>query len=202
MGFYYRCIQRHLYAQRIVNGSNARVYLAKNPALTPKLDTVYARCPDAKVICLVRNPLDVVPSFLSMMRFSWHVLGLPEGGTRHQNFIIEMLGHWYRYPLKRLAQLPESNWVIVNYDDLMRDPKQTVSAIYDRFGFEMSNAFAEVLGAQAAVARHFSSRHQYSLERFGLTRQQIITDFRDIFERFGFSPEPGAVAATTKLENR
>lgn len=191
MGFYQRCVQRHLYAHRGAWGSNGRQYLAKNPALTPKLETLYTRFPDAKIICLVRSPLEVVPSFLSMMQFTWRVLGLPATAPALRNFVIDMLGHWYRYPLERLARAPKNSWVVVNYDDLVGDPEQTIVAIYERFGFEMSSAFAQVLRAEAAGARRFSSRHQYSLEKLGLTREQVVTEFQDIFDRFGFDRATG-----------
>lgn len=195
MGFYQRCVQRHLYAHRAAGESNGRIYLAKNPALTPKLDTLYTRFPDAKIICLVRSPLDVVPSFLSMMQFTWRVLGLSATGPALRDFILEMLGHWYRYPLEQLARAPENNWIVVNYDDLVRDPQETIATIYARFGFDMSSAFAEVLRAEAVAAGRFSSRHEYSLGKLGLTRKQIVTEFQDIFDRFGFNRAADAAQA-------
>ena len=198
MGFYRRCVQRHLYAHRAADG-NSRQYLAKNPALTPKLDTLYTVFPDAKIIYLVRSPLHVVPSFLSMMEFTWRVLGVPVKDPALRDFVIEMLRHGYRYPLERLAQAPEESWVIVNYEDLVRDPGQTIAAIYERFGFEMSGAFAQVLRAEAARARQFTSRHEYSLEKLGLTREQIVADFQDIFVRFGFDREVGDAQATPTI---
>jgi hypothetical protein len=186
MEFYRRCVQRHLYAR----GAGASVhYLAKNPALCPKLDSVLQRFPDAKIIYLARNPLAAIPSFLSMMQFSWHVVGVPPDDTALRDFIVDMARHWYSYPLRRLERAPPDACAIVNYDDLVGDPEQTIREVYSRLGLEVGPAFAQVLREETAKARRYRSRHAYSLAQAGLSPPMIVTQFRDVFERFGFDQE-------------
>ncbi len=192
MGFYRRCLQRHLHA----HDAAGRQYLAKNPALTPKVDTVLRWFPDAKIIWLVRSPLEMVPSFVNMMQFSYRVLGVPDGvlgapgeGSEAgalRDFVVEMARHWYSRALERLARAPEDNIIIVRCDDLVADPAGTIERIYRDFGFEVGPAYAEVLQAEAARARRYRSRHTYSLEGTGLTREGIVEGFQDVFDRFGF----------------
>ncbi|MFN2183669.1 MAG: sulfotransferase family protein [Anaerolineae bacterium] len=217
LGFYRRCLQRHLHS----HSASGRHYLAKNPALTPKIDAVYRWFPDAKVILLVRSPLDVVPSFVHMMQFSYRVLGTPNRvltvsprtsderteGDALRDFVVDMARHWYTHALERLDRAPEDNYIIVRYDNLVDDPAGTVRSIYARFGFEVGPAYAEVLQAQAERARSYRSRHSYSLEGTGLTREGIVSQFRDVFDRFGFptgeadTPAP-APAARSRGEGR
>lgn len=185
MGFYRRCLQRHLHA----HGAGERQYLAKNPALTPKIDAVLRWFPDAKIVWLVRSPLEAVPSFVNMMQFSYRVLGAPGGASEDdalREFVVEMARYWYTYALERLERAPEDSYIIVRYDDLVADPAGTVGRIYGHFGFEMGPAYAEILQAEAARARRYRSRHAYSLEGTGLTRKGIVSQFRDVFDRFGF----------------
>lgn len=192
MTFYRSCIQRHLHAAAARRHRNARPprYLAKNPALCPKLDSLIAEFPEAKIVYLVRNPLEVLPSYLSMMRFSWRAVGVPVEGEALANYLLEMAGHWYRYPLEWLAGAAEKSYVIVRYDALIRDPQRTVAEVYDHFGFDIAPAFARVLAAEATRAQHFRSRHEYDLEKLGLSRERILAEFRDIFERFDFPTWP------------
>jgi hypothetical protein len=180
MGFYRRCLQRHVYAH------SGRQYLAKNPALTPKLESVYEWFADAKVICLVRSPLEAVPSFVSMMQFSWRVIGAPRESHALRNYIIDMARHWYSYPVERLEGAPEDGLIFVRYDDLVSDPAEAVAGIYERFGFEMSPAYAGVLQEESEKARRYRSQHKYSLEQTGLSREQILVTYQDVFDRFGF----------------
>jgi hypothetical protein len=186
MAFYKRCLQRHVYADRSGNGGTRRQYLAKNPALCPKLDTVFEHFPDAKIIYLVRSPLEMLPSYVNMMMFSWRVLGIPVEGHALRDYLVEMARHWYTHPLQRLERAPADSNVIVKYDDLVRDPEQTIREIYAHLGFEFGPAFEQVLQEESAKARRYSSRHDYSLEENGLSRKQILDTYRDIFERFGF----------------
>lgn len=201
MAFYHRCVQRHLYADRC-DGRGPRQYLAKNPALTPKLDSVLERFPDARIICLVRNPLEAIPSFLNMMNYSWRVLGAPEQSPELREFILDMAHHWYTYPLDRLERAPEGNYIFIRYDDLVADPQATVANIYNRFGFDLSTAYNRVLQSQAQKARRYRSRHQYTLEQTGLTRQRILDEYAEIFDRFGFETGEPAPPAGRKTHRR
>lgn len=180
MGFYRRSLQRHLYAHR------SGQYLAKNPALTPKLDSVYEWFPDARVICLVRSPLEAVPSFVDMMQFSWRVIGAPEESEALRKFIVDMARHWYSYAMERLEGAPKDRYIFVRYDDLVADPGETIAGIYERFGFGMSPAYARVLQEESEKARRYRSRHRYSVEQTGLTLERILATYQDVFDRFGF----------------
>jgi hypothetical protein len=50
----------------------------------------------------------------------------------------------------------------------------------------MSPTFARVLHEEATRARTYRSRHCYSLEEMGMDSNQIVAQFWDVFERFGF----------------
>jgi omega-hydroxy-beta-dihydromenaquinone-9 sulfotransferase len=185
MRFYRGVVQRHLYAQR-QDGAAAPTYLAKNPALCPKLHSLLEAFPDARIIYLVRNPLHAIPSYVSMMEFSWRAVGVPVERERLHELILEMAGHWYRYPLERLARVPAEQRAIIRYDDLIADPGGTVQGIYRRFGYHAGPELTRLLESQAQQARHYASRHDYALEALDLTRERILAEFDDVFERFGF----------------
>jgi hypothetical protein len=193
MTFYRSCIKRHLHAAALRAGDGiARRYLAKNPALCPKLESVFEEFPDATIIYLVRSPLEVLPSYADMMDFSWRAVGVRGGRDALREYLIEMAKHWYRYPLERLARMPAERYVVVKYDDLTADPEGTVRGIYARFGWHVSPGFAGVLRAEAARARRYRSHHDYAPEALGLSRERIVAEFRDVFERFDFPTDTAA----------
>jgi hypothetical protein len=100
--------------------------------------------------------------------------------------VLDMARHWYSYPLERLQRAHPDSYTVVNFDDLVGDPEGTVGDIYQRFGFDISPAFAQVLREEAEKARNYQSQHKYSLERMGLTRERIIAEYEGVFDRFGF----------------
>jgi hypothetical protein len=57
MNFYKRCLQRHVYAY-----GGRKIYLSKSPSFSASVDSIYKTFPDARIIYLVRNPMEVVPS--------------------------------------------------------------------------------------------------------------------------------------------
>lgn len=60
--YYFKCIQKHLYC-RDVKGN--MVFVSKNPAFTLRLNSLYYRFPDARVVCLLRDPMQSIPSMVS-----------------------------------------------------------------------------------------------------------------------------------------
>ena len=183
MDFYEGCIQRHYY----YHGGSKRHYLSKNPNFTPAIDTLLSRYPDAKFIYLIRNPLDAVPSHLSLKEREWQMLGSPLEKYDCREFILEASEHWYKYPLNVLKNLPDDQKIIVKFEDLIKDAELVVKQIYDRFGFSISETYDSILNYETDRARNHQSKHTYSLDEMGLTREQIMTRYKDVFSEFDYS---------------
>ena len=184
MRFYRHCLQRHLYAH-----SDQRHILSKNPYYSPKVDALYETFPDARIIYLVRNPLQVVPSYASLSAHWWRLMAEPKNRYPHPEYILRATQHWYRYPVDRLDRAPEESRIFVKFDDLITDPEGVVRAIYQHFGLEVSQAFAATLREEARKARHYKSHHVYRLKDMGISREHILRIYRDVFERWGFPTE-------------
>jgi hypothetical protein len=186
MSFYKRCLQRYLHSDGRHPEVAQRHYLSKNPAFTSRIDTLLEQFPDARFVYLARNPLDMIPSMVSITKFVWTLVGDPvEYGSLH-DYVIELAKHGYHYPLERLQGLDRGRYVVVRFDDLTRDVGQTVRGIYRRFGLEMSPEYARLLDEETERARGYRSRHHYSLEALGLSRERILSECADVFDRFGF----------------
>lgn len=200
MTFYKSCLQRHLYAA----GTEQKHYLSKNPSFTPMIDTLYDYFPDTKIVYLVRNPLDMIPSFISLKEREWELLDQPIKDEQSREYVLDMAQHWYNYPLERLERVPEENYVIVNFDDLVQKAESTVARIYKRFGLRMGADFAQILREEAERARNYDSDHEYSLEEMGLTHEEIVKEYARIFSRFGFDTrgKPVNVDAESRVKER
>ncbi|MGC9348596.1 MAG: sulfotransferase family protein [Anaerolineae bacterium] len=195
--FHKEAIQRHLYAHRRA-GDRPKHYLAKNPSATPKIASMRAGFPDGRFIYLVRNPLDMVPSMISTLDYTWQVLGDPLERYATRDYVVEMAKHWYTYPLEQLAEMPDETYAIVRFNDLVDDPNQAVRSIYDRFGLDVDSGFGQVLKDATERSRHYESDHGYSLDAVGLSRAEIVTEFRDIFQRFDFDTREGTDGADAR----
>ena len=182
MAYYDDIIRKHVYT------SEGDFYVAKNPTYSPKVKTLHQKYPDAKFINIVRNPLQTIPSSISMFSNHWHTYGAPEEQYSLQETIIEHAKHWYIYPHTTLKNLPESQYIMIKYSDLIADPKGTIKQIYKQFGLEISAEYEKILSRESEKAKRFSSNHKYSLREMGLTPIKIYKEFGTVLRKYGINP--------------
>jgi hypothetical protein len=180
MGFYKSMLQRHMYA------TGKKYFVAKNPAFSPKIETLLEFFPDARIIYLARNPLDMLPSTVSWINYARRVFTDPKEKYLYLHEILDFTQHWYRYPLSYLDSHPSPRHLILNYDDLIQRPEQVIRSFYEQFGYPDKPCLDDIVDQAVKETLSFQSDHVYSYEEMGFTREQIVALYADIFERFGF----------------
>ncbi len=201
MTFYRSCVQRHLYA---IGGR--RHFVAKNPAFSAKIQTLAEVFPEARILYLLRNPLDMLPSTISWLSYCWNVFTTPLERYPYKDEILAMTRYWYHHPLAYLDAHPAPERLVLLYDDLIGDPEQIIRGLYRRFGYPEKKGLEKIVAEAVEDARTHKSNHAYSYEEMGFTRQEILHAFADIFERFGFDrrdpsqPEPAVLPESIELD--
>ena len=180
MAFYKSMLQRHMYA------TGKKYFVAKNPAFSPKIETLLEFFPDARIIYLARNPLDMLPSTVSWINYARRVFTDPKEKYLYLDEILDFTQHWYRYPLKYLDTHPSPRHLILNYDDLIQRPEYVIRSFYEQFGYPDKPGLDDIVDQAVKETLSFNSDHVYSYEEMGFTREQIVTLYADVFERFGF----------------
>ncbi|MCD6356097.1 MAG: sulfotransferase [Anaerolineaceae bacterium] len=181
MEFYRKIIRRFLFTK----DGNLHL-LSKNPSFSPKTASIYKYFPDAKIIYLVRNPLNMLPSTISWLGYTWRVFSDPLEKYPFKQEIIKFTKHWYDYPLEILSKSDPASFLIIKYDDLIQNPLKTVQMIYNHFGYSISEEFIDELIKAIENAKHFRSMHGYSLKEMGISKRQVIDTYSEIFTRFNF----------------
>jgi omega-hydroxy-beta-dihydromenaquinone-9 sulfotransferase len=180
MKFYKSMLQRHMYA------TGKKYFVAKNPAFSPKIATLLELFPDARIIYLARNPLDMLPSTVSWINYARRQFTEPEEKYLYLDEIVDLTQHWYRYPLQYLDTHPSPRHLILNYDDLIQRPEQVIRSFYEQFGYPDKPGLDRIVDEAVKETLTFHSDHVYSYEEMGFTHRQILEMYADIFERFGF----------------
>jgi hypothetical protein len=188
MTFYKSMIQRHIYA------TGKKYFVAKNPAFSAKIETLKEFFPDARIIYLARNPLDMLPSTVSWINYARRVFTDPGEGYFYLPEIVEMTRHWYSHPLKYLDAHPSPRHLVLKYDDLIQRPEQVIRGFYEQFGYPDKPGLPIIIDQAVKEALIFTSDHSYSYEQMGFTREQIISLYPDIFKRFDFETREEHVA--------
>jgi hypothetical protein len=184
LNFYAAMLKRLLYA-REGPGRGTRIHCSKSPQFTLKMRGLLEQFPDARFIVMLRHPNETIPSLLDLMSQYWRGMGaspdLVEGSA---NLLGEIQIEQYKYAVEVADSLPENQRVIVEFRDLLSDPKRVVENIYDRFGLEMSKEFDHFLDEEREAAKTFKSEHEYELAGQGPERERVERELSDLFDRF------------------
>lgn len=183
--YYKACIQRQIYC----NGGNAMMLLSKNPLFSTKIKTIFEIFPDARVIYMARSPYETVASVHNMVDRIWSVqLPMPKDAPAREG-LTQVCIYSYRYALSELDRHPQGQSIIVKYEDLVERPEQVVHNIYSKFNLRISPQFQAELTRVVSKNKGYKSEHHYSLEQFGLSKERVYRETKDVFDRFGFDPE-------------
>jgi hypothetical protein len=180
MRFYAECVRRQIY----LNGRD-KIHLSKNPIFSGRVESLIETFPDARIVVCLRDPGETIPSLLKLMQTGWARRRWDaERMQRSLRVLAEQSFHTYRYPLEVLRRHPEVPHAIVDYRDLVRDPAAVVHRVYERLGFPHSAELDRALALQERRSGARESGHNYSLEEFGLDRDEIHAALADLYDVF------------------
>ena len=180
IGFYASMLERLLYCR-----DGHRIHCSKSPQFTLKMRSLLEQFPDARFIVMLRHPFETIPSLLDLMSLYWRKMGAPESLVEGSAKLLgEIQIAQYRYAVEVADELPENQRIIVEFRDLVADPKRVVEQIYDRFGLEISDEFDHFLEGEREAAKTFRSQHEYEPEGQGPDRERVARELADLFERF------------------
>src|SRR6201995_963849 len=190
--YYASCWRRNL----TLKGAN-RV-LAKTSMLTMRLDAVLRRYPDCKLVYVVRDPVEVIPSGMSLLASVlengydvWNRTKEEDQRRWLENLYqasCDMLRYFYE--AQSAGRIPERNLCVVRYEDLINDLEPTMELILELTEIKPTEAFVEEVREQSARQRSYPSRHEHSPDQFGLDPERIRADLGFVYEAFGLSEPP------------
>jgi hypothetical protein len=183
--FYRGCVQRQLYLH-----GGGRTLVSKNPAFVSKMRDLSREFPDAKFVYLVRNPFETVPSLLKLMSSMWEGLGIESENIEKslRQLVVGSVQDYY-YALEVMDELPSERCAIVQYTDLVSDPRTSVEKAYEKLQLDISPDFAEKLDSERKRQKRYHSENVYSLEQFGVDPEWLAKELGPFMERFGWNPE-------------
>ena len=102
MVFYKECVRRHVYARALWSGRPNRRFVSKNPPFTLRITSLRTAFPSCRVACMLRDPIDSVPSMVSYIAKTWRAFASPLiAYPRFHDLVGFCMAH-YMHPLSRL----------------------------------------------------------------------------------------------------
>jgi len=176
--YYKTTIQRWMYAL-----GYDKMFLCKTVMSTGRLEMLHELFPDVKIIFLLRDPYEAIPSFTSMFAEPWKTFypEIPENSEEYREW-GEVGIAYYKYFYEQKQNFKPENLITIPYLDLIKNPKDTVLKIYEQLQLEITPVFLEKLTSETQKSRKYSSKHTYSLEQYGFEKEHIYQELSMIFD--------------------
>lgn len=174
------------FLQHLQSGHAGDRWILKTPGHLMWLDALLQVFPDALLVHTHRNPTTVLASVSSLMS---SFRGAMSNAVDKRAVGREQLDAW-TWGLQRTMEvrdrLPADRVVDVHYTDTVDDPVGTVRRVYEHFGLDLTPAVESgVRDYLAENPRDKHGSHRYTLEEFGLDRDEVDAAFAPYRARFG-----------------
>ena len=172
------------YLQWQVPERRGRKWVLKSPSHLPYTREVASAFPDALLIMTHRDPLEVVPSFVSM-EAALYKLSAEISDQDVGAFWSGRLAEWMQRFAAVRSEIGEGRFIDIDYRVVGRDPLGQAERVLNRMGLvvdvEMEAALAEFMTGNRREQRPM---HAYSLTQYGLDEDGIKQAFAAYRSRY------------------
>lgn len=173
--------------QLLLNGGQA-IHLSKNPVMCGWTESIIETFPDARIIVMVRNPLECIPSLLKLVEVSWKSKNWQFSDYENSLELLTLTSfECFTHPKAVLESHPQVPSIMVDYRKITTEPRETVQQIYQALGMEISASYDEFLLEHEQKERKHNSNFQYSIEEYdNLSVERIETELDEFFTLYGW----------------
>lgn len=159
-------------------------WILKSPSNLPYTELAAKAFPDAVLIMTHRDPLDVVPSYISM-ECALYKLNSVHTDAEVAGFWFPRLVDWMDRFLAARARIGEDRFIDIDYRAVAREPLPQAERVLARMGIPVDSRIEAALAEfMAGNTREQRPVHAYSLDRFALTEDRIAEAFATYRARF------------------
>ena len=181
---------RSIWTRTLIDSSTDR-YIGKLFSVSTNVPSFLESFPDAKILYMVRDPLSVIPSGLSLVtgvldkRFGFW--SLPE--NRRAHFINRLYKALIELQVRFVTDwnsgvIDRKRVMLVQFDDLMQNFDSLMTEIVEFVSHTPDEVMIADIEETAKKQREFKSKHEYDLSKFGLSKSQIKEDAKIIYDTF------------------
>ena len=169
-------------------------WVLKTPAHLPFIQAIVAEYPRATIVQTHRDPMDVMASMSSLV-CSLHSAFSDD--IDPVNTAAHEAAHWAGMLKAGMEQRDRiearegsARFFDVQFEQIVKRPLEAIEQLYGHFGFEWNPDIRDRMTSYLQNRpREKHGKHEYSLEQFGLSREQHGPLFAEYCQRFGVGSE-------------
>ncbi len=170
--------------QKRKRGVTAERWLLKAPHHTHLMPTLFKVFPDVKVIQTHRDPLQTIPSMGSFAYTLWQIFSDKADPAQAGRQWSDKFARGMRNAMAFRETVPSDRFMDVWYLDAVAHSMDVVEQVYPFIGMAFDDATRQRMQQwMGASKRESRPTHEYSIERMGLSEDQLKRDFAAYRER-------------------
>ena len=176
---------RFIQWQKRLRGEAGRDWVLKTPHHLRQIDVLFKVFPNARVIQTHRDPLQTIPSIASFIYNLWKIHMSQPDPLRAGRQWSAIWAHGIAHSMAVRDAMPAGRFLDVWFSDTLSKPLEVVRSIYDYLNISFPADTRERMQAYLeAHSREKRPVHEYGLEHYGLSEEQIKADFATYRERY------------------
>jgi hypothetical protein len=181
---YWRRTIQLLQWQKRKRGLSGERWVLKTPMHLGHVDKILENFPDATFAQTHRDPLATIPSYASLIHELWRGVSKSSDPFEAGRQTSGTLEHDLKRCLEVRETLPAGKFIDVDFREIVQDPVGVVELIYRHIGLAMTERARQQIGEyMASHPREGRPKHEYTMEQFGFTREEIERRFAEYRRR-------------------
>ena len=186
------CLKKNLmWYGKQVGKAQAERNIAKLFSMALRPQAALAAFPDGKFLYMVRDPVNVIPSGMSLLTgvlkkaLPWDSATDASRARYLERIYQGSLQLYSRFHAAYVAgEMPPERVYIVRYHRLMAEFDVVMREICTFIGQPLTPELEALIDATAKSQRARKSEHDYDLAEYGLTKERIQKDFAFVYDTF------------------
>ncbi|KHS46032.1 sulfotransferase family protein [Novosphingobium subterraneum] len=159
-------------------------WVLKSPQNLPYTDVTANAFPKAVLVMTHRDPLEVVPSYVSM-EAALYKLNSVHSDEAVGAFWFPRLAEWMHRFEQARARIGEDRFIDIDYREVAKEPLKQAQRVLAHIGIPLDDKIEAALTEfMAGNKREQRPMHDYSLERFGLNEADVREAFASYRARY------------------
>jgi omega-hydroxy-beta-dihydromenaquinone-9 sulfotransferase len=157
--------------------------LSKSPGHFSRIPALKELFPDSRFLFIVRHPYDVVLSMMHARKILGRMLSLQKADPDGMMSVAEFVTFYFDVMNECMQLLKLHEYVLVRYEDIVREPLKSIQSIYNSLGFPYTHKYED------ALTQYLKSVKDYKRNRFDInpeTKELIYGECQRIFAAYGY----------------
>ena len=161
-------------------------WVLKAPVHLFFLKYLFKTYPDARIVHLHRDPLEVIPSMASLVVISRQIHSNHVSVQETANQILDWVRKIITNSIAFRDETDSDQFLDLAYTDLVKDPLNTINQIYKWLGVDINNEIQSNVSSwlENSSRKRSGKAHHYSLEQFNLTEKIIQNEFNHYYDQY------------------